>query len=79
MWIDFESLKEKLEMCLYFTVNSEMENGRHRVFIFARNKLDAHTLSQQLDTAFEKLECAVKMIVAIGFVLKNVEDGTCRY
>ena len=41
--------------------------------------LDAHTSSQKLDTVFEKLKCAAKMNVAFGFVLKNIEDGSCRY
>ena len=41
--------------------------------------LDAHTLSQNLDTVLEKLKCAAKLNVAFGFVLKNVEDGSCRY
>ena len=49
------------------------------VFIFAMNILHAHTLSQKLDTVFDKLKCAAKLNVAFGFVLKNVDDGTCRY
>ena len=41
--------------------------------------LDAHTLSQKLDTVFEKLKCAAKLNIAFGCVLTNVEDGFCRY
>ena len=40
---------------------------------------DAHTLSQNLDTVFKKFSCAAKFKVAFGFVLKTVEEGTCRY
>ena len=56
-----------------------MENGRHQVFNFGMDILEANTLSQKLDTVFEKLKCAEKLKVAFGFVLKNVEDGTRRY
>ena len=77
--IDDQSLKEDLQKCKHFLVDSEMENGRHRAFNFAMEILDAHTFSQKLDTVFEKLKCAVKLNVAFAFVLKNVEDGTCRY
>ena len=56
-----------------------MENGRHRISIFAMEIMDAHTLSKKLDTVFEKLKCAAKLSIAFGFVLKNVEDGACRY
>ena len=54
---DDESLKEELETCKHFLVNSDMEKWRHRVFNFAIDILDAHTLSQKLDTVFEKLKC----------------------
>ena len=77
--IDDESLKEELQTCTHFLVDSELENGRHIVVIFAMEILDAHILSQKLDTVFEKLKCAAKWNVAFGFVLKNVEEGTCRY
>ena len=56
-----------------------MQNGRHRVFNFAMNLLDAHTLSQKLDTKYKKLKCAAKLNVAFSFVLENVEDGTSLY
>ena len=59
--IDDESLKEELQMCEHFLVDSEMENGRQRVFNSAMEILDAHTLSQKLDTVFGKLECAAKL------------------
>ena len=77
--IDNESLKDKLKIRKHFLVDFEMENRRHWVFIFAMDILDAHTLSQKLDTVSEKLKCGAKLNVAIGFALKNVEDGTCRY
>ena len=56
-----------------------MENGRYIVFNFATNLLDADTLSQKLDTVFDKLKYAAKLNVSLGFSLKNIEDGTYRY
>ena len=56
-----------------------MESGRYRVIIFAMDILDALTLNQKLNTMFEKLKSAANLKVAPGFVLKNVEDGNCRY
>ena len=41
----------------------------------AKDIHDAQTLSQKLDTVFEKLKYAAKLNVAIIFVVKNVEDG----
>ena len=77
--IDDESLREELETCKQFPVASEIENGRPRIFNFAIGIMDAQTLSQEVDTMFEKLKCAANWNVAFDFVLKNVEDGTCHY
>ena len=76
---DDERLKEKLQTCKYFLVNSEMQNGRHVVFIFATEILVAHTLTKKLDILFVKLKYAAKLYLLFGFVLKIVRDGTCRY
>ena len=76
--IDDESLRAELETCKRFLLDSEIEEGKHRVLYFAMEILDAHTLSQKLDRVLEKLNCAEKLEVAFGFVHKNVELGTCR-
>ena len=55
-----------------------MENGRHRVYNFAVDTLDRKYLLEKLDVVFDSLKCAAKLIVAFGFVLKNVE-GNCRF
>ena len=76
--IDDESSEEELETCKHFFVDSEMEKRRYRVFNFAMDILNAHTLSQKVDTVFKKLEYAAKLNVPFGFVLKNVENGIFR-
>ena len=56
-----------------------MENGRHRVFNFAMSSFDMSLLNDKLDYVFKELKCAAKVNLAFGFVLKNIEDGMCRY
>ena len=56
-----------------------MENGRHRVFNFAMSSFDITLLNDKLDYVFKELKCAAKVNLAFGFVLKNIEDGMCRY
>ena len=56
-----------------------MENGRHRVFNFAMSSFDISLLNDKLDCVFKELKCAAKFNLAFGFVLKNIEDGMCRY
>ena len=56
-----------------------MENGRHRVFNFAMSSFDVPLLNDNLDYVFKELNCAAKVNLAFLFVLKNLEDGMCRY
>ena len=77
--VDDQSLREELESCTYFLTDTEMENGRHRVFHFAMSSFDMSLLNDKLDYVFKGLKCAAKVNLAFGFVLKNIEDGMCRY
>ena len=76
--IDDESLKEDLGTCKHFLVDSEMQTGRHRVFYCAMERMDEQFLRQKLGREFAKLKFAAKLKVAVGFVLKNVENGGCQ-
>ena len=58
--------------CEHLLLNPEKENGRHIIFSFAMNIVDAHNLSPKLDKLIEKFMCAANMNVAFGFLLKNV-------
>ena len=75
--VDDQSLRE-LESCKYFLTDTEIENGRHRILNFAMSSFDVTLLNDKLDYVFKELKCAAKVNVAVGFVLKNVEDGMCR-
>ena len=77
--IDDQSLREDLESCKHFLTDTEMENGRRRVFNFAMSSYDKSLLNEKLDYVFKELKCAAKVNLAFGFDLKNVEDGMCRY
>ena len=70
--VDDQSLREELEFCKHFLTDTELENGRHRVFNFAM-------LNQKLDYVFKELICNAKVNLAFGFVLKIFGDGMCRY
>ena len=43
------------------------------------SSFDVSLLNDKLDHVLKPLKCAAKVNVAIGFVLKNIEDGMCRY
>ena len=77
--VDDQSLREELESCKHFLTDTEMENGRHRVFNFAMSSFDMCLLNVKLDYVFKELKYAAKVNLAFGFVLKNVEDGSCSY
>ena len=74
-----KSLKEKLETCNHFLEDSEIENGRHRVYNFAMDSLHPGDLLEKLDVVYDSLKCAAKLNVAFCFELRNIEDGSCRY
>ena len=76
--VDEASLKGEMETCKHFLVDTEMENGRHRVYNFAMDTLDPKHLLAKLDAVFDGLKCAAKLNVAFGFVLGKVEEGSCR-
>ena len=40
---------------------------------------DMSLLNDKLDYVFKELKCAAKVNLAFGFVLKEIEDGMCRY
>ena len=50
-----------------------------RVLDFAMSSFNMSLLNDKLDYVFKELKCAAKVNLAFGFVLKNIEDGMCRY
>ena len=76
--VEDNNLEEELEMYKHFLVDSEMENGRHRVYNLPLDTQDRKYLLEKLDVVFDCLKCATKLKVALVFVLKNLEHGSCR-
>ena len=67
--------RDELNACQHLLTHTEMEIGRHKVFNFRLSKLDPNLFNEKLDQVFEKLECAAKINIALGFVLRNIETG----
>ena len=74
-----QSLREELQSCKHFLVDSEIQKGRHSVFNFAVNNLTAQVIEEKLDNVLDKLKCVAKLNLALGFILKNIDDGKFRY
>ena len=53
---DGEKLKEELVACQHFLVDTEMENGRHKVINFQMSKLDTKVINEKLEEVFNKLD-----------------------
>ena len=77
--IDDKTLREKLQKSKHSSVDSEMEFRRHTISTFALDTLDPNCLLEKLDAVSDSPEFAADPNVAFGFVLKNVEDASCRY
>ena len=77
--VDDQSLREELQSCRHFLVDSEIQKGRHSVFNFVVNNLTAQVIEEKLDRVLDKLKCVAKLNLAFGFILKNIEDGKFRY
>ena len=74
-----QSLREELQSCRHFLVDSEIQKGRYSVFNFAVNNLTAQFIEENLYRVLDKLKCVAKLGLALGFFLKNIEDGKFRY
>ena len=77
--VDDQSLREEIQSCRHFLVDSEIQKGRHSVFNFAVNNLTAQVIEEKLDRVLDKLKCVAKLNLALGFILKNIEDRKFRY
>ena len=77
--VDDRSLREELQSCRHFLVDSEIQKGRHSVFNFAVNNLTAQAIEEKLDCVLDKLKGVAKLNLALGFILKIIEDGKFRY
>ena len=49
------------------------------MFSFVVNNLTAKVIDEKLDGVLDKLKCAANLGLALGFILKNTEDGNFGY
>ena len=77
--VDDQSLREELQSCRHLLVDSEIRKRRHRVFSFVVNNLTAQVIEEKMDRVLDKLKCAAKLSLVLGFIVKNNEDGKFRY
>ena len=77
--VDDQNLREELQSCRHFLVDSEIQKGKHSVFNFAVSNLTAQVIEEKLDHVLDKLKCVAKLNLALGFILKDIEDGKFRY
>ena len=73
------SRKNYVRACQHLLVDSQLEKGRQRVFNFALDSFSAEKINSKPDYVFQQLKCAEKINLVFGFVLKNIEDASCRY
>ena len=76
---DDQRLREQLQSCRHFLVDSEIQKGRYSMFNFVVNNLTAQVIEEKLDRFLDKLKCVAKPNLALGFILKNIEDKKFRY
>ena len=77
--IDGAELKDEPNSYNHFLVDLELGKGRHCVFNFGMSYFNNSFLNEKLDHVSNQLKYAAKINLAFRFVLKNIEDGTCRY
>ena len=77
--VDDQGWREELQSCRHFLFDSETQKGRHSVFNFAVTNLTAQVIQEKLDRVLDKLKCVAMLNLALGFILKNIEDGKFRY
>ena len=74
-----QKIEEEHSACQYFLVDTEMKNGRHKVFNFQMSKLDTKKINENLEEVFNQLDSAAKINIALGFVLRKIETGEYQY
>ena len=70
--VEDHRLREELRFYQHFLVVLELERARHKVFNYAVETLEETIVNEKFDHFFNNLKCAAKLILAFGFILKNI-------
>ena len=76
--VEDHKLREELRSCQHL-VDSELERVIHKVFNYAVETLNQTIVNEKIDHFFNNLNCAAKVNLAFGFILKKIEGGGFRY
>ena len=63
----------------FFSMDSEFERARHKVFNYAVQNHIETVVNGKLDSFFNKIQCAAKGNLAFGFIVKIIEYEKVRY
>ena len=77
--VEDHNLKEQLLSCQHFLVDYELDRTRHKVFNYAVETLNETIVNEKIDHFFNNVNSAAKVNLALGFILKNIEDGEVGY
>ena len=76
---DDQILRQEPTACQHFLLDSQFVRSRQHSLNFASTNVTPKFLREKNQQVFESLLCAAKVSLALGFVLRNVEDGSYRY
>ena len=70
-WCWWQQLERETRNVEFFLVDSEIENGRHRVYNLAMDTLDPTHLLEKLDVVFDSLKSAANLMELSAFCSKT--------
>ena len=77
--VDDKNRREDFRARQCYSLESEKERARHKVFYSAIENFNAKFVDEKLDQFFINSKCAAKVNRAIEFICKNIEAGKFRY
>ena len=77
--VEDHRLREELRSCQHFLVDSEIERARHKVINYAVETLNETIVNEIYDQFSNNLNCAAKVNLAFGFLLKSIEGRGLIY
>ena len=76
---DNQALYQEITARQHFLVDSEFVRRRQHVFNFVLTNVTTKFLREEIEQVFGSMHCAAKVNLALGFVLRNVKDGSYPY
>ena len=77
--MDDTNFERELPSCQHFLVDSELEGGRQKVFLYRMKNFNATIVDEKPDHFLNNHKCAAKVNLTFAFILKKIEEGNIRY